>query len=327
MIFDGHDQGKYYDLYSSVFSSCVNLVELQLNYGLRMINDYCFAYCNNLENINLPSSVSTIGIYAFTDTKIKSMKFDKNCTIQNFGSFAFAGATYLETINIPATVQSLGDNLFQSTKISQFIVPNLVENISNYCFKDCSLLKTFIIPDNCSLQSIGFGCFQGCRNLFSFVCQDKRYFEVDNGALFNSGRSNLICFPPASSIKHFCFSQNVNRIAVCAFLDCIKIESIAIPDNSVVSIGAQAFAYCINLKSINIPLSVTTVDANAFLGCKNLNCGVLIDSKNKDFIKNLITTGGLSYSATKACGIITCFQRVTDVSRIGYSSIAVFIMM
>jgi len=57
----------------------------------------------------------------------------------------------------------------------------------------------------------------------------------------------------------------------------IDVTSINLPD-SVTSIGNEAFVECTGLTSITIPPSVTLVDENAFGGCTGLTEVILPDS-------------------------------------------------
>ena len=94
-------------------------------------------------------------------------------------------------------------------------------------------------------------------------------------------------------IPEYIDGYKVTRIGEAAFLGCISLTSIVIPDSvtsidgfafegcssltsivipdSVTSIGDGAFEYCGSLTSIVIPNSVTSIGAFAFEGCSNLN--------------------------------------------------------
>lgn len=50
---------------NSVFSQCFNLVEVNFNDGLEEIGNYAFERANNIESINLPSSLTKIGYNPF----------------------------------------------------------------------------------------------------------------------------------------------------------------------------------------------------------------------------------------------------------------------
>lgn len=148
--------------------------------------------------------------------------------------------------------------------------------------------------------------FNRKSSLKTIICTSSEYFVVDNGALFTKNLSILLCFPPASSTKFFSLPSNLKTVSSSAFIGCRNILSIHIPDNSVQTIRSYAFANCSSLQSLNIPLSVSQIESNAFVGCNNLRCGVLIENRNKLFIRNLVDNGKLNPTAVKECSYITC---------------------
>ena len=83
-----------------------------------------------------------------------------------------------------------------------------------------------------------------------------------------------------TSIEEFAFLQcvnltgiiipdNVTSIGLAAFGGCFGLTSITIPDN-VISIEESAFTECTGITSITIPDSVTEIEYGAFAGCTNL---------------------------------------------------------
>ena len=69
----------------------------------------------------------------------------------------------------------------------------------------------------------------------------------------------------------------VTSIKDWAFLDCIDMTSVTIP-NSVISIGESAFYGCRGLNSIIIPNSVKTIAEGTFLGCSGLTAVTIPNS-------------------------------------------------
>ena len=68
-----------------------------------------------------------------------------------------------------------------------------------------------------------------------------------------------------------------DELPVWSFEGCINLTSIILPD-SVTSIGDTAFQNCSNLKSINIPYGVTSIETNTFNGCSSLTEITIPDS-------------------------------------------------
>ena len=73
-----------------------------------------------------------------------------------------------------------------------------------------------------------------------------------------------------STVTHNGTTYSVTSIGGFAFINCIGLTSVKIP-NSVTSIGWAAFYGCTGLSNIIIPNSVTTIGVEAFYGCTGLS--------------------------------------------------------
>lgn len=318
--------GSTYNIWEYSFLNCRNLRDVNLGEGLQKIEMQSFSNCVSLKSIRFPSSLSYIGIYCFSLSGIEEVIFSESSTKNTIDAYSFSDSHNLSRITLPPNIVSIGENSFERTGLTSFEVISTIVNISDYAFSGCSSLTTFTIKNGGALERIGTLVFDGCISLREIVCSSSNFFEVDNGALFNKGRSSLIVFPPASPIKYFSFSQNVRSVSSSAFIGCKNLLSVTIPDNSIETIGQYAFSNCTNLHSINIPLSVKSVSRSAFSGCDNLKCGVLVDSTDNTFRRNLIDVAKLPATSLHDCSPITC--RVASChSTISFMLFSVFIIM
>lgn len=73
-----------------------------------------------------------------------------------------------------------------------------------------------------------------------------------------------------SSVTYGSKSYSVIAIEANAFRGCVNITSITIP-NSITTIGNSAFSGCSGMTSISIPTSVTSIGAGAFSSCSGLS--------------------------------------------------------
>ena len=124
----------------------------------------------------------------------------------------------------------------------------------------------------------------------SFVYGDFHYQILDDGTVeitYYLGEDKEVVIP--STIN----GKKVTSIGHGAFMECINIEKITIPD-SVTTIDYNAFSDCPNLVSITIPCNVTSIGAYSFNGCEKLT-SITVDSKNKYYLSE----DGVLFNKTK----------------------------
>ena len=121
------------------------------------------------------------------------------------------------------------------------------------------LLKEFNIPDG--VNSIDTYAFKDCKNLTKITIPNSVTFIDDNA------------FYCCSSLVNITIPDSVNSIGNMTFFGC-AIKNINIP-NSVTIIKRGAFWSCPSLTSINIPESVTSIDSIVLNECNNLKCVII----------------------------------------------------
>lgn len=87
------------------FASCVNATEVQLPSTLTSIGKNAFAY-TSIASLKIPAGVTKIGESAFYGTKLVSVVFADKAAIKTIDKLAFA-KTNLEKLSVPASVESL----------------------------------------------------------------------------------------------------------------------------------------------------------------------------------------------------------------------------
>ena len=155
---------------------------------------------------------------------------------------------------------------------------------------DCAGLVSVTIPASLTaINNLAFACCFGMQSINAPA--NNPCFTSEDGILFDSRKTRLICFPrgrqgdyviPASvvAIGSRAFSgcagltaviipASVVEIGEYAFEKCSNLMSVTIP-HSVVKIAYYAFRDCAGLTAINIPNSVIEIESGAFSGCKGL---------------------------------------------------------
>ncbi len=130
-------------------------------------------------------------------------------------------------------------------------------------FKNCSSLKSIILPD--SLLTIGIFAFDNCYNLNS-IALNPCLKEIGAGA-----------FEVCHSLSIIKISENVVSIGAGAFYGCSELKEVELP-SSLVIIADGVFAGCEKLGKISIPPSVTEIGVNSFAGCISLKQVSISDS-------------------------------------------------
>ena len=129
-------------------------------------------------------------------------------------------------------------------------------------------------------------------------------FAQENGVLFDAGKYTLITFPPASPISVYGIPEQTIVIGEYSFMDCINLVMIFIPETgNIQNIMFRAFYNCSNLETINLPSSITSIELDAFVGCKKIRCGQIIKLSN-DVLQSALNSG-LPEKATRKCACPT----------------------
>ncbi|MCD8208079.1 MAG: leucine-rich repeat domain-containing protein, partial [Bacteroidales bacterium] len=300
----------------------------------RIIGEYAFSDCSNLESVDTGNSVTTIGSHAFGDcSKLKSVTIGKNVT--SIGTYAFHDCEILTEIYYNAViVEDLSGTYFwvfseagqSGSGITVTFGPNVthipsglfdVVARSDYSYAKPKI-KTIIFEDNSKLKSIaGFSFGTCCDTVDVYItdiaawCEtDFMYSSVSNttsvGSPFNC--SNL--YLNNKLVEDLVIPSGVTSINSYAFRSCYSIKHVEIP-NSVTSIGDGAFYSCKSLESVEIPSGVTEINYRTFYKCTGLTSVTIPDS--------VTTIGGSSFMYCTSLTSVTIPDSVTTIGNAAFS--------
>ncbi len=178
--------------------------------------------------------------------------------------FDYEGA--IQKITILHGVTSIGDYaFFHCYNLTSVTIPDSVTRIGYEAFRYCSSLTSVTIPD--SVIRIDDSAFSGCVSLVSIVADagNSVYHSAGN-CLIETVSKTLVAGCKNSVIPD---DNSVTSIGNEAFRDCFGLAHVTIP-NGVTSIGKLAFDGCTSLTEITIPGSVTSIGKHAFNSCDSL---------------------------------------------------------
>ena len=141
-----------------------NLTSITIPEGVTHIGYGAFYHCDSLNDVKIPSSVSSIEASAFDNTPyLNSFKSnvasDAYLVVGDGILLSYNGNA--TSVTIPSTVKNIGPNAFMNhTELTAVDIPDSVVTISDDAFRGCSNLKT--INGGKNIESIGDRAFMNC---------------------------------------------------------------------------------------------------------------------------------------------------------------------
>ncbi|CAJ1950676.1 unnamed protein product [Cylindrotheca closterium] len=263
---------------------------------LRVIGDYSFAMCSSLRSIETPDSVEYIGLKAF-----------RAC--RSLGSVIVHGDK----------VKVLREKVFEEcVNLAHVTLPTSVTRIAKGAFQGCFELQMINLSEG--LREVGSSAFNGCQKMKGNeialryaprpppkkprISQNPKKklppieAKVVDGRLLMS--ANIVELPDRAlknwrMLVEVDFPNTVRIIGEFCFANCIKLETVRIPDSLEVIrkgafhsccsltkliwsvkqsrlrvLGEQAFICCRKIKKIETPEGVVVIGDKTFSGCTDL---------------------------------------------------------
>ena len=221
--------------------------------------EVAFYYCESLQSIDIPNSVTYIGedVFYYCELLQSIEVAEGNQYFASIDGVLFS-KDLTHIISYP-----------QAKYGSQYTIPDSVTHINNGAFHKCDALQSIDIPN--SVTHIG--------NVAFYYCESLQSIDIPN-SVTHIGDS---AFEECTALQSIDIPNSVTHIGYSAFSDCKTLQSIDIP-NSVTHIGDYAFSGCEALQSIHI--RITDIDSccvkeNAFDDIDFDNCILYIPSGTK----------------------------------------------
>ena len=144
--------------------------------GIEIISANAFASSNNLDVLEIPSSVTFIGTGAFAFSTLREITLHDG--VEYISEAAFT-STCLESITMTDSVKYIGTAAFDRCYITEIKLPTELTVISEKMFSMCFDLKNVVLPEN--VEEIRSGAFSWCKSL-EFVVIPKSVKNIDADA-------------------------------------------------------------------------------------------------------------------------------------------------
>ena len=148
---------------SGLFVDCINLEEISLPTSLTSIEPSLFLGCTSLREVTIPASITWISDSAFCNCSgLTKVTFPEK--LEAIGQYAFQNCTSLKEIEIPDSVSSIDNYAFRGcTSLVNIKLPATLTTIEPSTFEACTALQEITFP--ASLTSIGNRAFAECASL------------------------------------------------------------------------------------------------------------------------------------------------------------------
>lgn len=286
--------GEYAFLY------CDSLKSIYLPGQIKEISRGAFWACKKLEAVELPESLEVISEYAFLQCGITSIVIPDS--VRRIEAHAFDCCTNLEEITLSESLEYIGNSAFYDTNPSSIVLPDSITYIGEKCFEYCSNLTEIEIPS--SVNEIGNEAFfwTGITKAYykgtidDFVKSGISYYTLKRD-YYNQISTYVYLYCLGEDGEYYLvedleLSKDVTVIPESKFSDCMQIKSVNLPLN-LKSIEGNSFNNCNGLTNISISEGVETIRYGAFSNCRNLSRiklpASLVTIEDQQFDATLIT--------------------------------------
>ena len=274
---------------NTLLSFCNQIQSVTIPESVTSIGKSAFEDCSNLDSLTIKGVATSIGAYAFGScTSLTSLSLVGS--FQTIGDYAFVSCG-MTSLTIDATITSIEKYAFSSRSLTSLSLTGNVQKIGDYAFYSCSSLKTVTLPK--SLTSIGAYAFDSCTSLDSIEIPGT-VTEIGDFAFHLSG---------LTSVK---IDEGVQSTGVHMFYDCDNLATVNLPE-SLTTIAKGSFAFCSDLNHVKIPARVTCIGDGAFSHCTSLSEITL-----QDEVK---TIGADAFLSCQELTSITLPDSVTDIGK------------
>ena len=261
---------------STAFYGSTNMISVTIPSSITSVGDYAFTYCTALTSITLQNAI--IGTKMFTScSALTSITIPSSIT--SIGNYAFQYCTALTSITLQNAI--IGTNMFdQCTGLTSITIPSSITSIGISPFIYCTALTSITLQN----AIISFAMFQACTALTSITIPSSITTIGGNAFILCSSLTSITLqnaiigsnmFGACNALLSITIPANITTVNSSAFSTCSALNSITL-QNTI--IGASMFYQCTALTSITIPSSITSIGAQAFQGCTNLT-SVIIDNQ------------------------------------------------
>lgn len=179
-------------IYDDAFRGIYELTTISLPSSIASIGKYAFYKCTNLKECKIPHSLRELGKSAFQDCEnLLSIEIPNNITSIKQGTFY--GCKSLINITMPTSLKTIENAAFAyCANLKKIEIPNNVSELGSMAFCGCNKLTTISIPE--SIKAIKSFTFSSCKNLVEIILPTSITNIEENAFYGSQNLESIYCY-------------------------------------------------------------------------------------------------------------------------------------
>ena len=248
-------------------------------------------HMSKIATVSIADGITSIGANAFKGAvNLKSIRFPQSVT--SIGASAFENTGLTDTVRVPATVSAIGSDAFKGTSATVYIYNGIWNNDGKTDRIDDTTIGAQQVVHYIYGANIGGSTYPRTTNVLLGVAADGTAYvdAYSNGIVggfdWDGGYHYIEVAPENDKYKNdskdIISPLYIKSTSVWPYSGKVNplVKKVVIGDN-VVSLATGLFAYCSNLKELEIPgQHLTTIGNNVFMGTsiENVNLPATVTS-------------------------------------------------
>jgi hypothetical protein len=250
-----------FDAYGN--ETCAKFQKIVLPEGITEIGKYAFWRDKYLREVNIPSSVKSIGSGAFyccLNLSVDPLIIPEG--VEEIPYYCFQEARSLKRVVLPSSIRYIGESAFEYSTVEEINFPDGLLGIAGRAFVG-ALLHEVSLPQSCT--------------------------RLTGESIFSTNRYLAKAELP----------EGIDSIPTYFLRLCESLTQVNIP-SSVTTIGEEAFLDCISLQSVELPEGLTKLDEGAFMmtGLTEVTLPYSLESVGKNCFKSAANLAHINSKAT-----------------------------
>ena len=160
-------------------------------YRVTSLAERSFEGRDDITYLSIPSSITSIGEYAFLDcgsVEVKSLSIPSGVT--SISSYAFFQCRSITSLSIPSTVTSIGSSVFEDcTSLTSVILSKGLTSIGGSSFEGCTRIVSITLPS--TVTSIALNAFKECNSLNDITSEIQQPFAINDNVFSTYATATL----------------------------------------------------------------------------------------------------------------------------------------